>query len=69
LNADELSLEIGLAVLKEHGKNFLEVGLELVQSLGLTVCPRKAREVADQKTRIRIPLDQCREATHLASLI
>ena len=60
----ELGLEGRLAVLEEHADNFLEVALELIERLTLTVSPRPARDVPYKKPRIRIAFDYDVEASH-----
>jgi hypothetical protein len=64
LNADELGLELRSTVLQEEGDDFSEVGLQLVERLGLAMRARKARHVPDIQLGVRIALDYGCERGH-----
>ena len=57
LDPDELSFEAGFTVLEEHRNDLLEVGLKLVEGLGLAMGAGETWHVADQEAGIRIALD------------
>jgi len=57
LSADELRLQSGLTVLEEHGDNFLEILIELVQALRLTVSAGKTRDVTHVNSGLRALFD------------
>jgi len=57
LSTDELRLESWLAVLEEHRNDFVEIGVELVEGFALRVGSRKAGNIADEKSRLPVALD------------
>ena len=64
LQAHEIALQRRLAVFQQHGDHLLEVGLQFIEGLALAVSARKARNVANEKARLRTALDHGRERTH-----
>jgi len=67
LNPYELGFELGFSVLEEKGYDFLQVPLELVQRLGLTVRTREPRHEADVEAGFRIAFnDSCKRAHRCA---
>lgn len=57
LEAHELGLELGFAVLEQHGDDFTQVLLEFVERGALAVRSRPSWNRADEETRIRVALD------------
>ena len=57
LSADELALESGVAVLKEHLDDFLEIRPELVECIALAVRTRKPRHPPHVHTGVGVSLD------------
>lgn len=64
LRPDELGLEGLLPVLEQHGDDFLEIRLELVERITLAVSARKARDRADVDAGFRIAFDDGRIGAH-----
>ena len=64
LRSDELALELGGAILEQHGDDLFEVLAELIERRALGVCTRPPRDVADEESRGLVALDDCREALH-----
>ena len=67
LDSDELGLESGLAILKEHGDDLLEISLELVEGLSLAMSTGETRHVTDQEAGIHVSLDNRCVVPHLTS--
>jgi hypothetical protein len=59
LRSDELTVELGLAILEEHLDNFSQILIQLIKGLSLRVCARKPRHVANVDARVRAPLYDC----------
>ena len=64
LSADELALESGVAVLKEHLDYFLEVRPKLVECVTLAVRTRKPRYPPHVHTGVGVSLDARSEVLH-----
>lgn len=64
LHPDELRFELRLAVFEQHGDDLLEVPLELVVGLSLTVRARPTGNRADVEPGVRIAFDDDVEAVH-----
>ena len=69
LSPDELALESGLAFLKEHLDDLLEVRTQLVERFALAVRARKPRYPPDIQTSFSIPFYNGREVFHGAILV
>ncbi len=57
LRSNELRLERRVPVLQEHRDYLAEVGMQLVEAVPLSVCPRKPGNVPDEDTRLWIALN------------
>src|SRR5260221_4640395 len=69
LCSNELGFDVRLAVFKKHFHNFLQIRMELIQTLSLRVCSRQTRDEANVETSVGIPLDHGSERpTHGRSL-
>ena len=64
VGTDELRLEPWLAILQQERDDLLEVGQQLVDGRALGVGAGPAGDVADEKTRIGVPLDHGSEGPH-----
>ena len=53
LDSDKLRLQLGLAVLEEHGDDLLEVASQLIQTLTLAMRAGPAWDVAHIEARLR----------------
>jgi hypothetical protein len=65
LSTDELRLELGFAVLKQHPDDLGQVLLQLVERFPLRMGTGKARNVADKQARVRTALDYGRKSSHI----
>src|SRR4051795_8073641 len=64
LRADELGLELGLAVLQEHGDHLFEVLPQFVHRRTLGMRSRPARHVPEVQAGVGILLDDSGEVPH-----
>lgn len=48
----EFGFHIWLSILQKHLNHFAQVRMKFVQRLALGMCPRKARNISNQKPRI-----------------
>ncbi len=48
LSTNKFNLYLGLAILQEHGNDFLKIRLKLVKALALGMGTRKTRHVPDK---------------------
>ena len=65
LRPDELRLERGLAVLKEHGDDLTHVGVQLVETVTLAVSTGEPRDVPDEEAGLWIALDDGGVSAHM----
>ena len=68
LRSDELPLELGRAILQQHGHDLFEVLAELVEGGALRVRTGPAGDVADEQPRGLVALDDCRKALHVVMI-
>jgi len=64
LSPDELALESGVAVLKEHLDHLLEVRPEFIERVALAVGTRKTWNPPHVHARVGVPLDDRSEVLH-----
>ena len=60
----ELGFEPGLAVLKQHLYDLLQIGQEFIDRCALRMCARPARNMAHVGPGVAVPFYNCRIATH-----
>ena len=60
----ELGFEPGLAVLKQHLYDLLQIGQEFIDRRALRMCARPARNMAHVGPGVAVPFYNCRIATH-----
>jgi hypothetical protein len=71
LYAHELRLEFGLAILQQHGNDFLEVEDEFIERRSLGVGTPETGDETNEQARLRIALNNCAinlHGWHLASV-
>jgi hypothetical protein len=51
LQANEISFELGLAILKQHLNHLMEVGLQFLNGFSLAMGPGESRYIANQQSR------------------
>jgi hypothetical protein len=51
LQANEISFELGLAILNLHLNHLMEVGLQFLNGLSLAMGPGESRHIANQQSR------------------
>jgi hypothetical protein len=64
LPADKLRLQFRVAIFQEHLDDLLEISVQLIQRLGLTVGPGEAGDIAHIETGVRALLNQCPVRLH-----
>ena len=64
LNANEHDLRVGLPIFKEHRNHFLEITVQIVETLGLRVGTRKPGYIPDVKAGLRLFLDYGSKGSH-----
>lgn len=64
LGADELGFKLRLAILEKECEDFLQIRLELVERLSLSVSAGKAGNKADIESGLGATLDNCRVGFH-----
>ena len=64
----EFALQVGFAILQEHSDDFTEVLGQLLSSLSLGMSTRKPGDVADEKSRLGVPLNYGCEFSHCPTL-
>ena len=69
LGADELSLQAGFTILKEHRNHFPQVLIQLVEAGALAMSTGKSGNIAHEKARFRIPLDDGCKRSHSFPLV
>lgn len=64
LRAYKFSFQLRLTVFEQHGDDFLQIQVQLLQRRALRMSTGKAGNVADEQFRFRATLDYCRECFH-----
>ncbi len=64
LSSDELGLDLGFSIFEQHGDDFTQIRVQLIERLGLRVCSRKTRDESDEKAGFRRALDDGGEGLH-----
>ena len=64
MSSYELGFEPGLAVLKQHLYDLLQIGQEFIDRRTLRMCARPARNMAYVGPGVAVPFYNCRIATH-----
>ena len=64
MSSYELGFEPGLAVLKQHLYDLLQIGQEFIDRRALRMCARPARNMAHVGPGVAVPFYNCRIATH-----
>ncbi len=65
VRTDELALQGGLAILREHGDDLLEVGVKLVERFALRMRAGKTGHVSDVEPCLGVSFDHGRVRPHV----
>ena len=68
LDPHEFALQLGFAILQEHFDDFTEVLGQLLLSLSLGMSTGESGDVADEKSRLGVPLNYSCEFSHYPTL-
>src|SRR5215472_5483643 len=68
LRADKFRFEVRISVLEQHGYNFARILSEFIQRRSLRVRSSPARNIADEKARLRVALDNRCKTLHAPHL-
>jgi hypothetical protein len=64
LRTYEFRFQRGFAILKQHRDHLAKIGVQLIESLALTMSPSKSGDKAYKETGFRITLDNSRVGCH-----
>lgn len=64
LQANEISFELWLAILKQHLNHLNEIGLQFLNGFSLTMGPGKSRYIANEQSRAGTALNHCGKRSH-----
>jgi hypothetical protein len=65
LDPNKPNLDLGFAILQQHGDDFLQVAIQFVQTFRLRASPRKARHESDIQASSRVSLDRGSEGSRV----
>jgi len=64
LQANEISFELRLPILKQHLNDLMQVGLQFLNGFSLAMGPRKSRHITNQETGGRTALNHSGKRSH-----
>ncbi len=69
LSTNKFGLDLGLAILKEHGNDLFEIRPKLVKGLALSMGARESRHVTDEEPGFRALFDDGCERSYAGMLL
>ncbi len=64
LQANEIGFKLGLAILKQHLNHLMQVGLQFLNGLSLTMSPGESRHITNEQSGAGTALNHGRKRSH-----